>query len=351
MAQQGIDLLAVAPGQNMFYLLGFFPHPDERPCYLFLTPEQESFFCPELNAAHVLAHINLPMERWGDDDGPDGALTRAGAALGFKQVRRVALDDTMRADFVLLLLGKLPQAKADAAAGLLGWVRMQKDGAEIDLIQRNADIADRAVEAAYRALRAGVTEQAVADAVVASFTQDGVQGVDFTIVGSGPNGAFPHHLASDRVVQQGDAVVIDIGARRWGYHSDITRMAFVGEPPAEYLKVHGVVEESVRAAIAEVKPGVAASTVDQAARAVITRAGYGEFFTHRTGHGLGLDAHEPPYLTGTNQLRLEEGMVFSIEPGIYLPDKFGVRLEEIITVTTAGARIFSRLARDLFVAR
>ncbi len=350
MAQQGIDLLAVAPGQNMFYLLGFFPHPDERPCYLFLTPEQESFFCPELNAAQVQAHIDLPMERWADEAGPDGALTRLGAELGFEQARRVLVDDTMRADFVLLLLGKLPQAKADVAAGLLGWMRRQKDGAEIDLIQRNADIADRAMEAAFRALRAGVTEQAVADAVAASFTQDGVQGVDFAIVGSGPNGAFPHHLASDRVVQPGDAVVIDIGARRWGYHSDITRMAFVGEPTAEYLKVHAIVEGAVRAALAAVKPGVSACSVDQAARAVITNAGYGEYFTHRTGHGLGLDGHEPPYLTGTNQLRLEEGMVFSIEPGIYLPGRFGVRLEEIVTVTAAGARIFSRLTRDLFVA-
>jgi len=335
----------------MFYLLGFFPHPDERPCYLFLTPEREAFFCPELNAAQVQAHVDLPMERWADEEGPDGALSRMGAALGFGQVRQVLLDETMRADFVLLLLGRLPQAKADVAVGLLGWMRMQKDPAEIDLIQRNADLADRAVEAAFRALRAGVTEQAVADAVTASFTQDGVEGVDFTIVGSGPNGAFPHHMASDRVVQPGDAVVIDIGARRWGYHSDITRMAFVGEPSAEYLKVHGIVEEAVRAALGAVKPGVAASSVDEAARAVITDAGYGEFFTHRTGHGLGLDGHEPPYLTATNELRLEEGMVFSIEPGIYLPGKFGVRLEEIVTVTEAGARVFSRLPRDLFVVR
>jgi Xaa-Pro aminopeptidase len=349
MARQGVDLLAVAPGQNMFYLLGFFPHPDERPCYLFLTQEREAFFCPVLNAAEVQAHVDLPMERWADETGPDAELTRMGVALGFAAVKRVLLDDTMRADFVLLVLSKLPGARAEVAAGLLGWLRMQKDAAEIELIQRNAEIADRAMAAAFGAVRPGVSERAVADAVAASFTGDRVEGIDFAIIGSGPNGAFPHHHTGDRVLQTGDALVIDIGARRWGYHSDITRMAFIGEPSAEYRKVHQVVEEAVRAALAAVKPGVPASRVDQAARAVITRAGYGEFFTHRTGHGLGLDGHEPPYMTGNNELLLEEGMVFSIEPGIYLPGKFGVRLEEIVTVTAAGAHIFSGLSRELTV--
>lgn len=350
MAEQKVDLLAVAPGQNMYYLLGFFPHPDERPTYLFLTPEQEAFFCPQLNAAQVAAQVDLPMERWADETGPDAALERLGERLGFGSVGRVMLDDTMRADFVLLLLGKLPpQVKPDVAAGLLGRLRMQKDAEEVELIQRNAEIADRAMEAAFRAVRPGVTELAVADAVAASFARDGVEGVDFAIVGSGPNGAFPHHLAGERVLQPGDAVVIDIGARKWGYHSDITRMGFLGEPDPEYLRVHGVVEEAVRAALAAVRPGVSARVVDQAARDVIDRAGYGEFFTHRTGHGLGLDPHEPPYITGVSELVLREGMVFSIEPGVYLPGKFGVRLEEIVTVTAAGVRVFSGLGRGLRV--
>jgi Xaa-Pro aminopeptidase len=351
MAQQGVDLLAVAPGQNMYYLLGFFPHPDERPTYLFLTPEREGFLCPELNAGQVKSRVDVPMERWADETGPAAALARIGETLGFAGVKRVMVDDVMRADFVLLLLGKLPAAKAEVAAGLLGWLRMQKDAAEIDLIQRNAELADRAMEAAWRELRPGMTERQVADLVVASFTQDGVEGVDFAIIGSGPNGAFPHHDTGDRVLQTGDAVVMDIGAKKWAYHSDITRMAFLGEPTAEYLKVHQIVDEAVRAAAAAVKPGVPASVVDKAARAVITAAGYGEYFTHRTGHGLGLDGHEPPYMTSGNELVLEEGMVFSIEPGIYLPGKFGVRLEEIVTVTAQGARIFSRLPRDLFVKR
>lgn len=348
MGEQGIDLLAVAPGENMFYLLGYHPHPDERPCYLMLTPEKTGFLVPELNATQVQEHVDMPLETYADAEGPAKPLGRLAAELGFDRVRTVALDETMRTDFTLLLLERLPGADPVVATGILGAMRMRKEPAELELIQKNAEVADRAMQAAFQAIRAGATELEIAEAARRTFEAGQVDRVNFTIIGSGPNGAFPHHHTGWRAVRAGEAVVIDIGARMAGYNSDITRMGFLGDPDEEYLEVHQVVEEAVQAALEAVKPGAPAHAVDRAARNVITAAGYGEFFTHRTGHGLGLNGHEPPYMTGVNDLPLEEGMVFSIEPGIYLPGKFGVRLEEIVAVTATGPRIFSRLGRGVY---
>lgn len=251
MRAAGLDLLAVSPGDNMLYLLGYHPVPDERPCYLLLTPAAAGMLVPDVNATQARAHVDLPLAVYADADGPQAALDQLAAALGFAGAKSVALDDTMRADFVLLLLSKLPGAAPRLASEVLAPLRLRKDAAELALLDENAAAADAAMRAAFAAVR----------------------------------------------------------------------------------------------------PGVPARAVDQAARGVIEAAGYGEYFTHRTGHGLGLSAHEPPYITATNELLLEEGMVFSIEPGIYLPGKFGIRLEEIVAVTPSGARILSRLPRAVHVVK
>lgn len=345
-----VDLLALGPSDNMTYLHGFHPHPDERPCLYLMTPEREGFLMPKLNAEESRQYTDVPMETYADADGPTEALARLLERLGQPAVRRVALDETMRTDFSLLLLGRLPDAKPLLASELLGEPRMKKDEQELDLIQANADLADDAMRAAYQAVRAGVTERDIATAAREALKASNVDTVSFTIVASGPNGAYPHHHTGDRELREGDAVVIDIGARKNNYNSDITRMAYVGTPDEAYRRAHAVVEDAVRAALEAVRPGVRASEVDHAARQVIEQAGYGAYFVHRTGHGLGLTGHEPPYITGTSDVILEEGMVFSIEPGVYLPGKFGIRLEEIVAVTVTGVRVFSRLPRDLHQA-
>ena len=171
--------------------------------------------------------------------------------------------------------------------------------------------------------------------------------VEFAIVGGGANGAFPHHHTGPRPLQDGDAVVIDIGGRRAGYVSDITRMAFIGEPTTRYLDVHATVEAAVVAALAASKPGATCADVDSAARGVIEDAGYGEYFVHRTGHGLGLSVHEPPWIMTGYDVELRPGVVHSVEPGIYLPGEFGVRLEEIVHVTDSGCQRFSSLPREV----
>lgn len=347
--EHSIGLLALGPTENMTYLLGFHPHPDERPCLLLLTPIACGFLMPELNAEESRQHTDLKMTTYADAEGPASALKRLSEQLGFAAAERVALDELMRTDFSLLLLQWMANAATSVASDVLSAFRMHKDEQELELIAHNAALADEAMKAAYNAICEGVTETQVADAVREAFRQGGVDQVNFAIIASGPNGAFPHHHTGPRPLAEGDAVILDIGARKDVYNSDITRMAFVGQPTHEYFAVHSVVEQAVQAALAVIKPGVRAREVDAAARDVISAAGYRGYFVHRTGHGLGLTGHEPPYITATNDFELQEGMVFSVEPGVYLPGKFGVRLEEIVAVTSSGVRVFSQLSRELFV--
>lgn len=348
MAETGTALVALAPGAHLRWLLGFAPHPDERPCLLLIGAGRAAFLMPALNAADARQHTDLPFCEWDDAVGPDAAL---GAALDLVAPGpgAVAIDEAMRADHALLLLDRLPGRARGFAAATVGTLRMCKDGAELAALAENARIADLAQAALRAAIRDGVTEAELAAAAAAAFTAQGATPT-FAIVGTGVNSSYPHHHTGDAVVRPGQPIVCDIGATIGGYHSDITRMACLGAPPADYAAVHAVVEAAVQAALAAIRPGVAIHTIDRAARDTITAAGYGEFFTHRTGHGLGTEVHEPPYATASSDTILREGMVFTIEPGIYLPGRFGVRLEEVVVVTADGARILSNLSRDLFIA-
>ncbi|MGE0503545.1 MAG: M24 family metallopeptidase [Rhizobiaceae bacterium] len=344
------DLLAVAPGSHMDWLLGFHPHPDERPCLLLVGPEKETFLMPALNAEGTREQTDISFNTWADAEGPDAALAAALAEIGAAGARKVALDETMRADFALLLLGVLPDATHTFTPETLGGLRMMKDAAEFKALKANAGIADRAMQKALAAIRPGMTELELAAVVKDHFASEGATPA-FWIVGAGGNGAFPHHQTGGRKLEEGDAVVIDIGARKSGFPSDITRMAVVGRPPEGYGQMHTIVEKAVQAALKAARPGVKAKEVDAAARNVIADAGYGEYFVHRTGHGMGIDGHEPPYITATSETVLEEGMVFSIEPGIYIPGRFGIRLEDIVILREDGPEILSSLPRDLHVAR
>jgi Xaa-Pro aminopeptidase len=255
----------------------------------------------------------------------------------------------MRADFALLLLDAVPGAEHRFTDDTIGRLRMCKDDGEAALLKMNAGIADRAMRKAFASIRAGMSELALAQIIRDHFAAEGAAPA-FWIVGGGPNGAFPHHQTGERTLAEGDAVVIDIGGRKDGYPSDITRMVAIGRPPDGYGEIHQIVEQAVQAAMAAARPGVPAKAVDAAARTVIADAGYGEFFVHRTGHGMGIEGHEPPYITATSETVLEEGMVFSIEPGIYLPGRFGIRLEDIVILRQDGPEILSGLPRALHIA-
>lgn len=349
MAAQGTDLLALGPGPNMHWVAGFHPHADERPCLLLVTADKAGFLMPALNAAGSREHTDLPFWTWADAEGPEGALQQALADLGATTARRVDVDEAMRADFALLLLDALPQAGHGFARETLGDLRLCKDAAEQEELRRNARIDDEAMEAVFAALRPGMTESDLAAVARGVFKDHGAEPL-FTIVGAGPNGAFPHHHTGDTVLKAGDVIVIDIGARQGAFSSDITRMACIGQPPADYTRVHAVVEAAVQAALAACKPGVPASTLDRAARQVIEDAGYGPHFVHRLGHGMGLEGHEPPWISESSDTILRPGMVFSIEPGIYLEGRFGLRLEDIVILHEDGPEVLSRLPRDLHIA-
>jgi Xaa-Pro aminopeptidase len=343
MRDTGTGLVAIAPGSHMDWVLGFHPHPDERPCLLLIAPEKETFLMPALNADGTREFTDITFHSWADDEGPIEALRTALAAIGAEAPGLVALDETMRADFALLLLDALPaETRRDFTPATLGGLRMRKDSAEYAKLKMNAGIADRAMQAAFSAVKPGMTEKDLAAEIRAHFSSEGAS-PQFWIVGAGGNGAFPHHSASDRVIKEGDAVVIDIGGRKQGFPSDITRMAVIGLPPEGYGEIHTIVEKAVQAALKAARPGVLAREVDAAARKVITDAGYGEYFVHRTGHGMGIDGHEPPYITATSDTVLQEGMVFSIEPGIYLPGRFGIRLEDIVILRENGPEVLSSL--------
>ncbi len=347
MAERAIDLLAVSPGDDMRYLLGYTPYADERPCYLLVDRDSVAFVVPQLNAGQASRYVTAPTFTYTDAEGPAEALAAALRSLGGRRPRRLAVDDTMRADFVLALTQASPETAVVLGSQVLSPLRMRKSPEEIEALRRSSQHADRAMRDAWSACRVGAAEMEIADVAAASFRRSGSQDVLFTSVASGPNSAFPHYHAGDRRVRPGDAVTLDLSARLDGYASDITRTAVVGSPVARYLEVHRTVEAAVSAALAVIRPGVPLNEVDRAARGVIERAGFGPYFTHRTGHGLGLSGHELPSVTHLCTLPIDEGMVFSVEPGVYLPGEFGVRLEEIVYVARDGPHILSTLPRDV----
>lgn len=344
MRDNNVDLVALGPGTHMNWLLGFNPHPDERPCMLLIGKQKEAFLMPSVNEEGMRSKTDIPMRCWNDENGPDKALSEAIEFTGSSDAKHIAIDEAMRSHFALILLESLSNPSYEFTNSTVGALRMRKDDNEYSNLKENALIDDRAMQAGFAAIKEGVTEIEIGEAINKHFISEGAK-PQFCIVGSGPNGAFPHHHTGDRKVQYGDVVLIDIGGRKGTFPSDMTRMSVLGEPPEEYHEVHSIVERAVQAAMKAAKPGVMAKEVDAAARGVITEAGYGDYFVHRTGHGLGIDIHEPPYITATSEVVLDEGMVFSIEPGIYLQGRFGVRLEEIVILRSDGPEILSELSR------
>ncbi len=352
MADKAVDLVAVAPSDNLSYVLGFSPLPDERLCLLLLSERGAVLVVPALNAEQSAEHVSgVEFFTWADAEGFEQALRAGLIRVAPEGARRVAADPLMRADHLLALQARVSgDPEYVSAEVVLRELREVKSERELELLKKSALTADRATSAALHACRAGVSEADVAAIAAAEFRAAGADEVGFTIVASGPNGALPHHHTGKRVLQEGDAVVIDLGGRRESYCSDITRMALIGEPSAECLEVVGVVEAAVQAAMAAARPGATTGDVDAAARGVIEAAGYGEHFVHRTGHGLGISVHEPPWIIGGAADVLRERMVFSVEPGIYLPGRFGVRLEEIVFTTRDGCERFSQLPRAAHVS-
>jgi Xaa-Pro aminopeptidase len=239
----------------------------------------------------------------------------------------------------------MPRAGWVPASRVIKHLRMRKTAEEIDALRRAGQAIDRVHQQVPSLLRPGRTEAEVGRDIADLIVTEGHSQVNFVIVGSGPNGASPHHETGSRVLEPGDTVVVDIGGTLDAYCSDCTRNYVIGTPPDGYTEAHTVLEAAQQAACEAARPGVTAASVDAAARDLLTSAGFGDYFVHRTGHGIGLEEHEDPYIVAGNDTPLEAGMAFSIEPGVYVPGRYGMRIEDIVVVTDDGCERLNTIDR------
>ncbi|MEU0672873.1 aminopeptidase P family protein [Streptomyces sp. NPDC006172] len=345
----GLAALLVAPGPDLLWLTGYAPPAaTERLTLLVLAPGRDPVLVvPTLEAPDAAKAVGAPvlaLRDWTDGKDPYAVAAALLDARG-----RFGVSDNAWAMHLLGLQNALPDSSYAALTEALPMLRAVKDAAELELMAAAGAAADATFEEIRKVPFAGRRESDVGADLADLLRRFGHSQVDFTIVASGPNGADPHHEVGDRVIERGDMVVLDFGGLRDGYGSDTSRTVHVGEPTDEERRVHDLVREAQEAGFRAVRPGAACQEVDRAARAVITDAGYGEYFIHRTGHGIGVTTHEPPYMIEGEEQPLVPGMCFSVEPGVYLPGRFGVRIEDIVTVTDDGGRRLNDTTRELVI--
>ncbi|MFG3262439.1 M24 family metallopeptidase [Streptomyces bobili] len=345
----GLSGVLVTPGPDLFWLCGYRPTAiTERLTLLLLTPETEPHLLvpalerPDAEAAPGAGAVRVT-------DWSDGQDPYAAAAGLLRPHGRYGVSDAAWALHLLGLQEALPLTAYRALTTALPMLRAVKDEHEVARLAAAGAAADATYEDILGVRFAGRRETEVAADLARLLREHGHSQVDFTVVGSGPNGANPHHEAGDRVIRDGDMVVLDFGGLKDGYGSDTTRTVHVGPPTDEERRVHDLVRTAQQAAFEAVRPGVSCQEIDRVARAVITDGGYGDHFIHRTGHGIGVTTHEPPYLVEGEEQPLVPGMCFSIEPGVYLPGRFGVRIEDIVTCTAEGGRRLNGTPHELAV--
>lgn len=341
--------VVLAPGTDLRYVTGYDALAQERPTLLLVPADRApTLLAPRLERARAAEEVRLPtftLLTYGEHD---DALAAAAEVLELPEGAEVAVGDRTWSAFTLGLQAALPGRRWRTAAGLLAPLRQVKDADEVAALARVAEAIDAVHLQVPALLAVGRTEREVA-ADLAGLIRDGHDSVSFVIVAAGPNAASPHHEPGDRRLAHGDAVVVDIGGLLDGYGSDMTRTYAVGAPPEGFAAAYDVLQAAQAAAVATVRPGITAGEVDAAARDVLTAAGLGDAFVHRTGHGIGLDTHEEPWILGGSDVVLAPGMAFSVEPGFYLEGRYGARIEDIVVVTEDGVRSLNRVGRDLVV--
>ncbi len=344
----GIDLLVAAPSADMVYLAGLARHASERAVLLVLQSNGTAcLVVPALESPGATVPEEVHKVVYAEDQDPFDLLR---TTIATAKIRRIAISNQAWASVLLRLQRAFPEAEFVSAEPVLRGLRMAKSADEIELLARAGAMADRAFAAIVQLRFAGRTELQLQRDLAGLLSKEGLAGWDHgPIVASGPNGASPHHTAGDRQIHEGDGVVMDFGGTLENYQADITRTVHVGTPSDEFRRVYEVVTEAQQAGVDSVRPGTLAEDVDAAARQVIAGADLGEYFIHRTGHGVGLEVHEQPYIIAGNTLALEPGMAFSVEPGVYLPGKFGIRIEDIVVVTETGVRRLNNAPRDLVI--
>lgn len=350
----GLSAVALNPGPTLMFLTGINFHLMERPVVLLVAPDKDPvLILPELELPKVdlfpykvraFAYGENPSE-WND------AFRKAAQSLGLDGKRIGVEPRQMRLLEFSHIKAGAPEADYPDASDVLARLRLKKDKAEVEALRRAVKIAQTALEATLPLINIGMTEKALASELVMNLLKHGSDPeMPFApIVSAGPNSANPHASPSERKLRAGDLLVVDWGAAYNGYVSDLTRTFAVGEVDDECNKIHKIVQEANAAGRAAGKPGVPCANVDKATRDVIEKAGYGKYFTHRTGHGIGMEGHEDPYMRSDNMQLLEPGMAFTVEPGIYLTNRNGVRIEDNVVITETGADVLSDMPREIKV--
>jgi Xaa-Pro aminopeptidase len=343
MRDRGVDVMVLSVGADLPYLTGYEAMESERLTALVAGPDASpTLFVPELEAPRV-APGPFDIRVWGELEDPVELV-----ASSLTNPARVAVGDHMWSVFLIRLMERWTGASWLPASAITSELRIRKDPGEIERLRQAAHGVDRVMARIPGEVRfSGRTETDVARDLALLTVEEGHDTAEFTIVASGPNGASPHHHPTDRVIEIGDLVVCDYGGRWDGYFSDSTRTFVVGEASPEQKEVHEVVLAANEAGRARITPGVACQEIDRAARSVITEAGFGDHFIHRTGHGIGLEVHEHPYMVEGNETLLEPGMSFSVEPGVYLAGRLGVRIEDIVVCTDRGVDTLNEADRSL----
>ncbi len=348
-ADAGIGAVLITPGADLKYLCGYDAVALERLTCLVVTPKgPPRIVVPQLEVlaanASPVADLDVDVVTWAETEDPHRLIANM-----CSNASKVAVSPQMWAAHVFAFQKnfRLARLTADESVAAL---RMRKSKMEVSALREAGAAIDRVHARVPGFLRPGRTERQVGADIAEAILAEGHETVDFVIVASGPNGASPHHEVSDRVIELGDPVVVDIGGTMpSGYCSDCTRTYAVGQPPAEFVDAYAALQEAQAAAVAHVRPGVTCESVDAAARDVLAAAGLGTAFVHRTGHGIGLDTHEDPYIVAGNATPVEAGFAFSVEPGFYLPGKFGARIEDIVIATEDGVLSCNEETHNLVV--
>ena len=346
MEELGVDVLLLSVGADLPYFTGYTAMPLERLTMLVMPREgTASLVVPALEAPRVEERPEaFTLRPWVETEDPVAIVTDLAG-----RPATAAVGDRTWATFLLGLEEALPGTRFLRASTVTGSLRARKDPAEIEALRAAAEVVDAVALTMRERPFAGRTEADISRELVERMLEGGHERANFAIVASGPNAASPHHEPGERVVEPGDSVVCDFGGTMAGYCSDITRTFVVGEPPAELADLYEVLFRAQEEAVQAARVGVTCETVDAAARTVIAAAGYGDYFIHRTGHGIGLEEHEDPYLVSGNATPLAPGHAFSVEPGIYLPGRCGARIEDIVVATEAGPERLNEAPRELAV--
>lgn len=346
-----LDYLFLSISPDLFYLTGYSTFVSERLFLLVVSPEGRPTMVTPGFEKETVEHLSgwIDIAGWLEGEDPIALVRQTLAPRDRESPVRIAISDHTRAVSLLRMQAALPRAQFVPASQILTPMRRVKDGGELQILKEAQDMAVRALQRLVEGPFAGRTEKQVAADLRRHCEAVGLEKVEGPLVGSGPNGALPHLAPTDRVIQRGEPVVIDFGAVHRGYYSDCTRTVHVGPPSAEFREVFEIVWLANHTALAAIRPGAPCESVDRAARQVINEAGYGESFTHRLGHGIGIEVHEEPYMVEGNKLLLEPNMTFSDEPGIYLAGKFGCRLEDVVAVSEGGGVRLTDYTHDLLV--